>query len=89
MKTTIKYISLGLLSTMALASCSDKFLEEKKNYGQVSEEIYEYYEGSVGRLNDIYSLCLPNVSGISWRYPSCGTNDDAAKSTEELRKCTL
>ena len=84
MKTTIKYISLGLLSTMALASCSDKFLEEKKNYGQVSEEIYEYYEGSVGRLNDIYSLCLPNVSGISWRYPSCGTNDDAAKSTEEF-----
>ena len=86
MKKTIKYISFGLLTVVGLASCSDKFLEDKKNYGQVSEEIYQYYEGAVGRLNDIYSLCLPNVADMNWRYPSCGTNDDAGKSTEEYFK---
>ena len=86
MKKTIKYMSFGLLTVVGLASCSDKFLEDKKNYGQVSEEIYQYYEGAVGRLNDIYSLCLPNVADLNWRYPSCGTNDEAGKSTEEYVK---
>ena len=28
----IKYISFGLLSVFALSACSDKFLEDKKNY---------------------------------------------------------
>ena len=37
MKKTIKYMSFGLLTVVGLASCSDKFLEDKKNYGQVSE----------------------------------------------------
>ena len=80
---SIKYFSFGLASVLAFSACSDQFLQDKKNYGQVGEEILNYYEGAQGRLNDIYSLCLPNVSGISWRYPSMGTNDDAAKSTEE------
>ena len=79
----IKYFSFGLASMLAFSACSDQFLQDKKNYGQVGAEILDYYEGAQGRLNDIYSLCLPNVSGISWRYPSMGTNDDAAKSTEE------
>ena len=86
MKMTIKYIGLGLLSAVVFTSCSDQFLEDKKNYGQVSEEIYQYYEGAKGRLNDIYSLCLPNVAEQSWRYPSCGINDEAGKSTEEYFK---
>ncbi|MBO6187868.1 MAG: RagB/SusD family nutrient uptake outer membrane protein [Prevotella sp.] len=79
----IKYFGFGLASVLAVSACSDQFLQDKKNYGQVSSEIYEYYEGALGRLNDIYSLCLPTVNGISWRYPSMGINDDAAKSTEE------
>lgn len=80
---TIKYFSFGLASVLALSACSDQFLQDKKNYGQVGEEILDYYEGAQGRLNDVYSLCLPNVSALSWRYPSMGVNDDAAKSTEE------
>lgn len=32
MKTTIKLFSLGLVSALAFSSCSDSFLEEKKNY---------------------------------------------------------
>ncbi|MCR4959454.1 MAG: RagB/SusD family nutrient uptake outer membrane protein [Prevotella sp.] len=83
MKTSMKYIGCALTLAMALTACSDQFLEDKKNYGQVDAGIYNYYEGALGRLYDIYTMCLPNVSGISWRYPSMGMNDDAAKSTEE------
>ena len=83
MKRTIKYISLGLMAVMMVSSCSDEFLQEKKNYDQVTSEVYEYYSGANGRLNDIYAWCLPAVSGLTWKYPSMGTNDDAAKSTEE------
>ena len=71
------------MAVVAVSSCSDKFLEDKKNYDQVTSEAYEYYRGANGRLNDIYSWCLPAVSGLTWKYPSMGTNDDAAKSTEE------
>ena len=83
MKKSIKYIGSVLTLTLVLCACSDQFLEDKKNYGQVDADIYNYFEGAQGRLYDIYAMCLPNVSGISWRYPSMGINDDAAKSTEE------
>ena len=77
--------SLLLLSILVLSftSCSDEFLQDKKNYGQVGAEIYNYYEGAQGRLYDLYSMCLPTVANMDWRYPSIGLNDDAAKSTEE------
>ena len=32
MKRTIKYISLGLMAVTMVSSCSDEFLQEKKNY---------------------------------------------------------
>mgnify|MGYP002857609369 CR=1 FL=1 len=83
MRTTIKHISLGLVAVMAATACSDDFLQEKKNYDQVGAEVYEYYSGANGRLNDLYGWCLPTVSDISWKYPSMGNNDIAAKSTEE------
>ena len=83
MKQSIKYIGSALAAAMAFSACSDQFLEDKKNYGQVDAGIYNYYEGAQGRLYDIYAMCLPTVSGITWRYPSMGMNDDAAKSTEE------
>ena len=70
MKRTIKYISLGLMAVMMVSSCSDEFLQDKKNYDQVTSEVYEYYSGANGRLNDIYSWCLPAVSGLTWKYPS-------------------
>jgi hypothetical protein len=83
MKKTIKYISCGLISLLALSSCSDSFLQDKKNSDNVSTDIYNYYSGANGRLNDIYSWCLPTVSDMSWKYPSAGGNDIAGKSTEE------
>lgn len=83
MRTTIKYISLSLISALAFSSCSDSFLEEKKNYDNVNTDIYNYYSGANARLNDIYSWCLPTTADLQWKYPSAGSNDLAGKSTEE------
>ena len=85
MKKSIKYVSIALVGALALSSCSDKFLEEKQNYEQVGQDVYNYYSGALGRINDIYGLWLPNVTSTSteWKYPSCGDNDYAGTSTEE------
>ena len=85
MKTTLKYISLGLVAVLGLASCSDEFLEEKKNYDNVNAGIYDYYSGALGRVNDLYGWCLPTVSDLSWQYPSMGAGDQAGLSTEEFK----
>ncbi len=83
MKTTLRYISLGLGALLTLGSCSDEFLQEKKNYDNVNSDIYNYYSGCNGRLNDIYSWCLPTTNDMTWKYPSMGNNDLAGGSTEE------
>lgn len=83
MKKSIKYFSFGLLTVAAFSACSDSFLEEKKNFDNVNKDVYNYIEGANGRLNDLYAWSLPQVSNISWKFPSCGNADDAAKSTEE------
>jgi len=79
----IKYFSLGLASMLAFSACSDKFLEEKKNYDQVGAEVYNDYDGVNGRLNDLYGWGLPTTAEMSWKYPSCGLPDVASRSTEE------
>ena len=86
MKSSIKYISLGLLSCLFFASCSEDFMDEKKNYDNVNVDIYNYFSGANGRLNDIYSWCLPNanvVEGQLWKSPSAGSADLQSKCTEE------
>ena len=83
MKTTIKYFSLGLVAVLGLSACSDKFLEEKKDYETTGQSVYDYYEGALGRLADLYSFGLPGVENMNWRYPSAGRRDDAGMSTEE------
>ena len=80
---SIKYLSLALMVALGFSACSDDFLEEKKNYDATGEEIYNYYEGALGRINDLYGWCLPEVTAMNWRYPSVGDDDDAGKSTEE------
>ncbi|MGN0221927.1 MAG: RagB/SusD family nutrient uptake outer membrane protein [Prevotella sp.] len=83
MKINIRLLSIGLIGTLGLSSCSDSFLEDKKNYDNANKDIYNYYSGANGRLNDIYSWCLPATSDQTWKYPSMGNADIAAKSTEE------
>ncbi|MBR2232160.1 MAG: RagB/SusD family nutrient uptake outer membrane protein [Prevotella sp.] len=83
MKTKIKFIGFGLLAVSCLVSCSDDFLWEKKNYDNVSAGAYNYISGCNGRVNDVYSWCLPAASDLTWKYPSMGNADIAGKSTEE------
>jgi len=87
MKKTIKYFSFGLMSALALSSCSDQFLQDKKNFDNATTDIYNYYSGCIGRVNDIYSWCLPTTGDLSngqnYLAVSMGNADVAAKSTEE------
>ncbi|MBM6991682.1 MAG: RagB/SusD family nutrient uptake outer membrane protein [Prevotella sp.] len=83
MKAAYKFFSLGLGIILTLASCSDEFLQDKKNYDNVNSDIYNYYSGCNGRLNDIYSWCLPTTNDLTWKYPSMGNKDLAGASTEE------
>ena len=83
----IKYFSFGLLSVFALSACSDKFLEDKKNYDNATTDIYNYLSGCNGRVNDIYAWCLPQVgdltTGQNYLSVAVGAADIAGKSTEE------
>lgn len=77
------------LTTIALAivfltGCSDEFLQDKKNYGNFGEEIYDSYIGAQSRVNTLYNYMLPSSTGsIGWNSVSAGTGDINAKSTEE------
>lgn len=83
-KNILSYTALALVAGVGLlSSCSDQFLQDKKNYDNATTEIYNYFEGANGRVNDIYSWSLPTSSDISWKYPSMGNADITAKSTEE------
>ncbi len=83
MKHTIKYIGFGLASVLALSSCSDQFLQDKKNFDNVTEEVYNYVEGAQSRVDDVYSWCMPSVGDLAWNNPSMGNNDLAGSATEE------
>lgn len=83
MKSKILNICGVALSAALLTACSESFLEEKRNYDNASPDIYNYYSGCNGRVNDIYSWSLPAVGGMTWKTPSDGSADDAGKSTEE------
>ena len=76
--------ALGLLCAVGVA-CSDDFLTDKKNYDNVSVDAYNYYEGSKGRLADIYSWSVPNPNGAAggWQYVSTGSADNQSQNTEE------
>lgn len=78
-----KYIGFGVASVMALSACSDKFLEEKRNFDNVTDEVYNYFEGAQSRVDDVYSWCLPTIGDLAWNNPSMGNNDLAGGSTEE------
>ena len=87
MKKVIKYFSFGLVAVLALTACSDQFLRDKKNYDNASTDVYNYVSGCNGRVNDIYSWCLPTVSelktGQNYLSVAVGYPDMAGQSTEE------
>lgn len=57
----IKLFGVAIIASLAFTSCSDQFLQDKKNYDQASEDVYNYLSGATGRVNDIYWFCLPDV----------------------------
>ncbi|MBQ8065524.1 MAG: RagB/SusD family nutrient uptake outer membrane protein [Prevotella sp.] len=90
MKSSIKYICLGMFSAVALTACSDQFLQDKKNFEKFTAEIYDNYDGAKLRVNSIYGLCLPDPnSGAGWNNNCTGNDDDQSKSTEEYASFSL
>jgi hypothetical protein len=83
----LSIFGLGVVSLLAFTACSDKFLEDKKNFDNVTPDIYNYYEGASARVSDLYSWTLPNTTAadnvIGWQYSSYGSADKEGKSTEE------
>lgn len=83
-KRLLNRFSLALIAAVAFSSCSDQFLQDKKNYDNTNEDAYNYFSGALGRVNDIYYWSLPSANDApSWKYPSTGLADDQSKCTEE------
>ncbi len=86
MKNLYKITSIAVMATAMIfsSSCSDQFLQDKKNYGNFGEEIYDSYVGAQSRVNTLYNYLLPSSTGsIAWNDVSSGSNDISATSTEE------
>lgn len=83
-KNIIKLFGLGMVA-LSLASCSDSFLEDKKDYNNYGPEIYNTKTGAQGRVSEIYGRCLPDPSSVaSWKNNCTGMAGDLqAKATEE------
>ena len=81
---------LGTLA-MGITSCSDEFLEEKKNYGNFNQTTaYSDYNGAQERLNNLYYWMLPISDGGDGNgtnkpndWTPVGNPDKWSKSTEE------
>ncbi|MBP9985062.1 MAG: RagB/SusD family nutrient uptake outer membrane protein, partial [Prevotella sp.] len=83
-RNNIKLLSQVMISAFVLSSCSDSFLEDKKNYDNVNAGIYDYYSGANARVSDVYAWSLPDPnSDANWKYNCTGNADDQSKSTEE------
>ena len=81
-------VCLTMAVAAVMSSCSDEFIQDKKNYSNTSSEIYNYYTGANGRLNECYRITLPNIQaggGQIWQYNSLGMKDNHSQSTEEYR----
>lgn len=84
----IKAIGLfTLLVTFSLGnvSCNDDFLEEKKDYNGVNEQVFEVPALAKQYVDYVYFLFLPgnNAQVFTWDLAS-GGNDDFTQTTEEL-----
>ena len=80
-----------LTAVVGFTACSDKFLEEKRNYGNFNAaDSYGSAAAATERLNNIYFWLLPVSTGGSGNgtnapndWTSVGNADDWAKSTLE------
>ncbi len=83
-RKNLNIVGVALMATVVFSSCSDQFLQDKKNYDNTNEDAYNYFSGAKGRVDDIYFWSLPSANDDpSWKYPSTGRADDQSKCTEE------
>lgn len=77
-------ISVAILAATTIASCSDQFMQDKKNFDSTTADAYNYWSGALARVADVYKTTLPDAAANpSAIYNSTGLADDQAKSTEE------
>ena len=83
-KNNICLFCVAFAAAISFSSCSDDFLEEKKNYDNVTVEAYNNFAGASARVSDVYAWSLPDANAnCSWKYNCTGLADDQSKSTEE------
>ena len=85
MKSNIfRLFGIGL-TVAALASCSESFLDDKKDSDNFGPEIYNNLDGATLRVNSVYGECLPNPSAAAgWNNNCTGIYSDIqSKATEE------
>ncbi|MDR0988428.1 MAG: RagB/SusD family nutrient uptake outer membrane protein [Prevotellaceae bacterium] len=75
-------LSVGMV--LLATGCSDEFLQEKRNYGNFTDEIYNDYTGAKERIDYLYAVLSP-VDGTmaSYHLNSGGSSDIWSQSTEE------
>lgn len=77
-------ISVAFWAMTAFTSCSDQFMQDKQNFDSTTADAYNYWSGALGRVADVYRVCLPDPKATpSSMYNSTGLADDQSKSTEE------
>lgn len=89
MKKYFKYLSLSvLLLPSIMVSCSDNFLEEKKDYAGFNEQVYQDSAFAQAYVDYVYNLFLPpaNSSAMLWNMgPGKTSGDDTyTKATDEF-----
>ena len=78
--------ALGAL--FLLSSCSDEFLQDKKDYTGFNEEIYNNFSMAQASADYIHRQVQPKVGGVSALNGSTGSSDEHAKSTLEYAGST-
>lgn len=86
MKSNIfKLFGIGLTVAALASSCSESFLDDKKDSDNFGPEIYNNLDGATLRVNSVYGECLPNPSAAAgWNNNCTGIYSDIqSKATEE------
>lgn len=83
-RKNIIILSAAILTATITTSCSDQFMQDKKNYDSTTADAYNYWSGALGRVADVYKVCLPDAAATpSSMFNSTGLADDQSKCTEE------
>lgn len=79
-----KYVGiLALGAILSLSSCSDTFLQDKKDYTGFNDEIYSNFNMAQASVDYIHRQVQPKVGGVNALSGSTGSADEHSKSTLE------